>query len=416
MSVCGKFRPPHAAPLRSRTYRAFALLALSAVTLLSAACSRTPLDHDVYVWQRKWTPALQDALAQSADTWQRVRVLAVQWPESGAPIEIDLQSAAATLAGRQVVLVMRVEGARVDTDPTQVAKLAQAQVQRLVATGGRVVALEIDHDTATSRVADYAAWLARLPTQDPIRGLPIWITALPDWRHSKALHQLLDTADSYTLQVHATLDPSSPLMDVEQARDWVMAFAKTSATPFFVSLPAYQLMAGMDANGQVRFVEAEARVAGRAEDERLLFTSPLVLQGWLANLDTWRPHTLRGIAWFRLPSVEDRQALSLPTLLALVTATPLQSKLRMHVTPTRPGAATFDLALHNAGPHDAELPAQISVPTGCRIGDGAAGYRALDAQPILQRHGSGLLRAGSRLGLGWARCDPHESGEWHVEI
>ena len=80
---------PRPVPDRPRIARASMRcwrLAVLCGLLLLAACERNapPLPNDAYVWQRRWTPALNHALADSADMLRAWRVLAAELRADGA--------------------------------------------------------------------------------------------------------------------------------------------------------------------------------------------------------------------------------------------------------------------------------------------------------------------------------------------
>jgi len=65
----------------------FGLSAMLAAALLLSACERqdaVPLDQQLYVWQRQWTPAHEAALKGSRADFSTLRVLALQaFPQAG---------------------------------------------------------------------------------------------------------------------------------------------------------------------------------------------------------------------------------------------------------------------------------------------------------------------------------------------
>lgn len=375
------------------------------LALAVAACSKPSVSwqQDVYVWQRVWSDSTQHSIVHLTPAAGRLRVLVAQYGGGQAPVEVDLDRPLAVLPGRSVVAAIRIDGTRLEVAPRALWNAIAAQLARLRGAGAELVALEIDHDTATAAVGDYAAWLARLRSQVP-GDLPLWITALPDWRHSPDINRLLASVDRYTLQVHAVAGNGQWLMDGDLAMEWVNAFADRSATPFFVALPTYQLRAGLDGAGELRFLESETVVPARAGDERMLFMPPQELDEWIASLKADSPGNLLGLAWFRLPVREDRATISLATLNALIEERELHSDIELLAEPVRAGAIAFDLSLLNHGPHDTAWPNEISLPSDCAGGEGANGFQ-IQRQPARLIHRQpGLLKAGEAISSGWVRC------------
>jgi len=373
--------------------------------LVVGACGKPTADwqQDIYIWQRIWSASTQNSVDDLTPAVARHRVLVAQFNGQQAPVLVELDEALPALAGRLAVATVRIDGSRLDVAPDGLWSAIESQLTRLRGAGAELVALEIDHDTATAAVGDYAAWLARLRSELP-GDLPLWITALPDWRNSLDIARLLDGVDLYTLQVHAVAGNGQWLMDGDLAMEWVNAFAEASATPFYVALPTYQLRAGLDGAGELRFLESEAVVPARAGDERMLFVPPRALAEWIATLKADAPDQLLGLAWFRLPVREDRANISLATLNALIEGRDLVSDIELLAEPVRPGASTFDLSLLNHGPHDTGWPHEIGLPADCASGEGANGFQVQRQPARLVHRQPGLLKAGEAVSAGWVRC------------
>ena len=374
--------------------------------LVLAGCQ--PVSHDwqqdIYIWQRSWGASSAQAVDGLSPEIVRHRILVGQWGAAGqSEFQLDLGPILEALPSRNVVPVLRLDGTRLPVSPRQALDRALEVITALRGAGVRVSALEVDHDTATAAVGDYAVWLQAVRDGLPA-DLALWVTTLPDWRHSPEITMLLASVDAYTLQVHAVLGNREGLMDMGLARQWVADFSALSNTGFFVALPTYQLRAGLDLAGGLRFLEAEAPVPARSADERFLFVSPAGLSEWVAALRRSRPDNLLGLAWFRLPIAEDRANISLGTLNALVEGRPIQAALELLAEPVRVGAMTYDLSWVNHGPHDAAWPAEVALPAGCSTGGGANGFQIDRSAEQLRHSRPGLLRPGDRIGAGWVRC------------
>ncbi|AKS41458.1 hypothetical protein WM2015_1083 [Wenzhouxiangella marina] len=388
------------APARSNLRLASLLL-----FLVLGGCQPRPIDwqQDVYIWQRNWSESIAQSIGGLSREIGRHRVLVAQWGAGQPDFHLDLAGVMATLSGRDMVPVLRLDGTRLPVSPQQALDSAVEIVAVLRRAGVRVSALEIDHDTATAAVGDYADWLAELRRRLPV-DLDLWITALPDWRHSPDIERLLGAVDVYTLQVHAVDASHDGLMDQAVARDWVRAFSMRFETPFFVALPTYQLRAGLESDGSLRFLEAEAAVPARAANERWLFMPPQALGRWISELRQESLPNLRGLAWFRLPSERDRANLGIETLNALIEGQEVVVEMDLIARPVREGGRTYDLAWINHGPHDGAWPHEATLPAGCGAGQGANGFE-MDARSGRLAHDQpGLLRVGEQIGAGWVRC------------
>ncbi len=375
------------------------LLALAATAFLFPGCmeSTPSWEQDAYVWSGSHLP--DEATATLPLSRHRLLVLQWQVDAGSVPRSFDRRAWLDAQPETPIVAVVRLDGYRIDRDPGMVADALAGEIADWPRPP---IAVEIDHDAATARVAEYAAWLSDFREDWKDRS-PIWITALPDWQHSPQLRTLLRSVDAVTLQVHAVDRPDNGLLDPERALTAVGAFEQLAATTLFVALPTYQLRVGWDADGSVRFVEGEQPVAGSAAREQTLFVEPEALAALARTLQSSRPPHRRGIAWYRLPRQGDRQSLSMATFGALVRGEPLAQHLIIEARPGAEGLA-HDLVLHNPGPLDGSLPAAIAWADGCMPGDAAFGYRLGTNRASLERESPGLLRAGETRTIGWLHC------------
>lgn len=88
-------------------------IALLLALVLTAGCERhdaPPLDQQLYVWQRQWTPAHDAALRDSRADFSTLRVLALQaFPDAGwSRARID--PVLLRRDGRPVIAVVRLDG------------------------------------------------------------------------------------------------------------------------------------------------------------------------------------------------------------------------------------------------------------------------------------------------------------------
>ena len=252
------------------------LLNLAAVLAAAvAACgpgrASGPLPHEVYVWQRAWTPAVRDAVAAHGGDFDAVTVLAAEvgWergPRQVARVDVDWGRLAGARAvglalrvgpfdrasfpsarpashgpgepfrpGNGVVSVGPLRSPRLPTADFVVlrdqlrppgpdlplrgteshaaagdalAELAAEVDAAARAAGVRPRELQIDFDAPTAGLGDYAEWLARIHARVP--DLPLVITALPTWLDAPAFADLAGRVDAFVLQVHSVTRPTGP--------------------------------------------------------------------------------------------------------------------------------------------------------------------------------------------------------------
>lgn len=397
--------------------RAIFRLLLATALLGLTACSRAPtagvatLPQDAYIWQRQWTPALRAAISASSPALARWRVLGAELGVSGRWIDIDPDPALLGSVPKPLVLVVRINGQLARFDSADIERHIQQRLVDWRARGLAPAMLEIDYDCATAKLPAYAALLSHLKPQLDV---PLSITALPTWLDSPQLGTLLAVPDMATLQVHAVLDARQGLFDPERARAWIDQFARRTTHPWYVALPAYGARVVWDGRGRIAAVESETPtlVGGMANE---LIAPPAQLAGFAAQLERDLPRGLAGIAWFRLPTGDDRRAWSLSTWLAVLQRQPLQADVMVRLAASGADQALRDIVLDNPGNADAPLPLRIRLEAGCANADGINGYALdRDAQgPYLRRTQAGLLRPGARRNVGWLRC---QSGPGQLKI
>lgn len=429
---------------------------------LSACDSRskaTPgLTHDFYVWQRLWSPQLVQALQQATPDVRCWRVLSLQvgGPPANtarnmmsAPFSVALNWAALAATKRPVVVVVRIEGARLANYDASlhhdISEHLQAVHTKSRQHGVTLAGVELDHDCATSQLAAYAAWLQGLraawrtqPALQPLSTLPLSITALPAWRVSPDLPALLRLADESVLQVHAVQRPGAGLFDAPSAQHWAQAWARLAPHPFRLALPCYGSRVGFNEWGETLAVESEAAVTLRSSREQELTASPREVSALLTWFKTQMPEHLVGIVWFRLPSAGDQRAWRLSTWQAVVQGrvqgevehalhvslrpaqmpadTPAQMSGASHAAGADNAAGLFDVVLRNSADFDVDLPGAIALPAAMQAADGRQGY-AIDllTRPArLVRRQAGWLRPQSELTIGWVRLEKNADAELSI--
>lgn len=381
---------------------------------LTTGCERQdapPLDQQLYVWQRQWTPAHDAALRDSRADFSTLRVLALQaFPNAGwSRARID--SVLLRRDGRPVIAVVRLDGQLKALDQEDVTAQIRQVISDWQGQGLNLAGVEIDHDAGNARLLAYREFLAHLRAALPT-SLPLSITALPSWLDSRELPALLSTADSSVLQVHAVSDPRRGLFDADQARQWAKAWSRITTKPFYLALPAYGV-ALLPSAGGAPVVESEVTLE-REGLRRELLADPQSLRTLGTELRADPPQHLAGLIWFRLPLANDRRAWSLTTLRAVARGDALDSQLKLQLSADN---GLYDIGISNQGNLDSAWPERLTLAvSGCEGADALAGY-ALQQSPDLltfTRLRDGRIPAGGQRAIGWARCAHIDQGGSNV--
>lgn len=390
------------------------LSALLAAVLLLNSCEQhnaAPLDQQLYVWQRQWTPAHEAALRDSRADFSTLRVLALQaFPKEGWK-RARIDPALLKQDARPLIAVIRLDGQLKALDQDEVIAQVRQVLGDWQTQGLTVAGVEIDHDAGNARLPAYRAFLTQLRAALPA-SLPLGITALPAWLDSPELPGLLATVDSSVLQVHAVSDPRRGLFDADQARQWAKAWGRVTVKPFYLALPAYGVALLPGASG-APVVESEVPIE-RGGERRELLADPLQLSTLALDLRNDPPPHLAGLIWFRLPLAGDRRAWSLTTLGAVARGDALDSRLRLQLSEH---GGLYDIAVTNQGNLDNAWPERLTLAVqGCDGADALAGY-ALQQSPDLltfTRLRDGRIAAGGQRAIGWARCTHIDQGASNV--
>ena len=347
------------------------------VLVLALACSREPppaLHQEAYVWQRAWSPELTQALAEAPTELDTLRVLARERSGPGrTPVDVAVDVDALARSGREVVVVMRVDGTAPLTGISLQEIVTHARAWR--ARGVRVSGIELDHDCATASLEAYADWLASewVSLRDHLK---LSITALPTWSTSPALRRLTFLPDDIVLQVHSVRAPT--LFSPEQARGFVEAWALATHQPFHVALPTYRV---------------------KLRDGTPLAAEPREVARFVAGLRERPVEGVRGVLWFRLGHAGDPDAWSPSTLAAVVRGESLVPQLSPRLVAAAGGA--LDIVIENTGRVDAEAPARLTLSGRLEVLDGVSGYAAQGSSLVART--PPRLRAGERRVIGFVR-------------
>jgi hypothetical protein len=372
---------------------------------LSASTSQTntratPLPHDVYVWQRIWTPRVVAAANRSADLVRDWRILLAEADRTGRWTKVAIPWDELRATSRPIVVVLRIDGR---LDEARMPALLDQLAATVDAVSGPLAGVEIDYDCPTSKLATYARFLVALRARLPV-SYRLSITALPTWMNSPDLERLTGPLDEVVLQVHAVDDPRRGLFSPTQAESWVRAFARRIGRPFRVALPAYDVRVTWNRNGALASVEGEVPLLTGAAPGETLRAAPEAILAFLHAMQRAAPDNLVGIAWFRLPIDTDKRTWSPETWRAVLTDRLPPTQLNASLVPAE-AADLWTVTLSNDGPVDAAVPRRVQLDPACGIADGANGFHLVDGAPLaLVGRGNGRLRPHDTRVIGWARC------------
>jgi hypothetical protein len=307
------------------------LLVLLILSVSLAACHEEPPIHgplrqEVYVWQREWSPAVRQSIAQAKELAGLV-VLAAEVdlrPRTPSVIRIALDAEALKRYGRPVGAALRVHAlpGRFVDDPKMVLRL-QTLVRDVAAEartkGLSLSEIQIDYDCPEWKLESYRGLLVSL--RRSAAPVPLTVTALPVWLYQhRAFRKLLEVVDGYVLQVHSLAPPDNlarkiVLTEPRSARVWV-AEAARFGRPFRVALPTYSYQVAFDAKGKLIGFLAEGPLVSFAEGItiRSARSDPQAMAGLVRCWTEKRPRELTGILWYRLPVEGDRNNWTWPTL------------------------------------------------------------------------------------------------------
>ncbi len=379
-----------------------------------------PLAHEIYVWQRVWSPEVRAGVecAEGISDGFCVLLAELDWRDD----HLELARAAvdyAFLAARKkpVGLALRVGLAAGAPSPESrifpaVVSILRDALERAAAAGLSVAECQLDFDCPTSRLADYARGVRAISTALP--GVPLAVTVLPSWLEDGGFAKLADAAGHFVLQLHSvpTAAGAEPILcDLRAARKAISRAAKFGV-PFRVALPTYSHELIRDTDGRIVRVQSERDTGALQPGEKSEFlrADPVALAGLLAELRAERPAMLGGILWYRLPVATDRLNWRWPTLASLIHGT----------VPIAHGALTFqqtaatltDLVLENHGDADWTLPLTVTVrwPRAELLGvDALVGWTVANCAPqtllFTRTQPARTLTPGAHLALGWVRLD-----------
>lgn len=380
----------------------------------------TPLEHQVYVWQRAWNEPVREALSTRGGPFSRWMVLGaeIHW-KAGTPqvtqVEADFAHLAKTRKAVGLALRVGAFGGPFQNSSRELDALKAAlheEIRRAKASGVEPAELQLDFDCASSKLAGYRVWIQALKRE--FTPYPLTLTALPDWLGKPGFLELARASDGFVLQVHSLKRPTSfaatfSPCDPNAARRAALQASQMSI-PFFIALPTYGYLCAFDEKDRFLGLSAEGprpdwptgtRLKEIRSDERSIAG---LVREWTAQ----PPPGLRGVIWYRLPVDGDRLNWSWPTLQSVIAGKAPTADLKAELVSE--DSLLFEIDLLNRGTSDAIQPAQIRLQwRGSRLvaADGLAGFQAEDAGPATLRFssptGSFRLEPGRRQRVGWAR-------------
>ncbi len=388
-----------------------------------AAVAGSPLPQRVYIWQRVWSPALCRSLRAHAGEFATLDVLAAELSFAGAAPAASYAAPDWALLrelGVPVALVVRVGPCRSTWGPdTAEARLVLAAGARVLAQaragGVEPVELQLDYDSATSRLREYGGLLRQVRTAlAPPR---LAITTLPTWLGSADFGALVAGTDTYVLQVHGLDRPDAPdrpyvLCDPGRAARWIRQ-AAALGRPFRVALPAYGYRVAVDLTGQFRGLQAEGRAKAwpLGTTKRAVWADPPQIARLVGELLAHPPAACESLCWFRFPCEDDRLAWRWPTLAEVMNGREPRADLVMHTCPGEDGA--LDIVLENRGTNQAApVPFRVNW-RGAKLvaAEGAGGWRCErdgEGRIVLTPpagDAAGPVFPGDSVRVGWLRLD-----------
>ncbi len=370
--------------------------------------------HEAYIWQRQWDDELRAGIAAQAHQFVGFRYLAAQL-KSDLPQAPDRFVAAHWVvpnvslqtfpAALEVVPVIRLPGAAPLMSAIALDGVIRELQAKSIAQGRAFTRVEIDFDSAESKLAAYVVLLQRTRALLP-KELHLDVTALPVWLDNPAFSDLEAVADRITLQVHAVGTPKSGLFDPRLAESWLRKFDRIARKPFDVALPAYGAKLLFNAQGKVIGVEHESELATDYASSKELQTAPKAVIALLDMMNAKPVKNLRAWRWFRLPLERDQRAWSPQTLSAVIARQPLRAKVQVlsiaHTEQANAVVRGFDLRVVNSGNLEGNSPLRIAINPRCQ-GEGIGGYQL--QKSVLVNRSSFELRPGRSVTVAWVRCE-----------
>src|SRR5438552_4468468 len=394
-----------------------------AAVIVLTACGRAdvkvsgPLRQRGYIWQREWTPAVIDSLAEAERRMDGVVLLGAEISFVAKKPEIARASidwAAVKRQNEHCSVALRVAPfagpfREDDAAARAIVDLTKQILDEAHAHDVKIEEFQLDFDCAQNNLRDYRGWLRTLRgVVHPVRFV---ITTLPSWLDHPDFLALIREADSYVLQVHSIPISSTrvTLCDARLARQWISKAAKLGL-PFSVALPTYHCSAGYGADGKLLSVAMDSVQPAWPPGTRILEfgADPDEIVALVNEWHHSRPPQLRELLWYRIPIATDMRNWRWPTLSAVMSGRLPKHKLNI----LQEGENPIDLSIFNAGEADEQLNANVTATwngAGLTASDALAGWnvKSENGRAIFKVTASHGLRLppGATRKICWLRFD-----------
>ena len=383
------------------------------------------LPQEAYVWQRVWNEPVVEAVTNHGAAFSNLVVLRAEIVWHGAkpeviPVKLDYPALAGT--HRPVGIALRVGGyagpfAADDRVTSLLTQLATTFLAEARSNGIAASEFQIDFDCAASKLDGYCVWVEAL--RKKIAPTPLTITVLPSWMKEPAFKQLAESTDGYVLQVHSlerpkNIDAPFTLCDPVAAQRAVEQAGKIGVA-FRVALPTYGYLLAFDKAGKFVGLSAEGPRKSWPVDVQLreVRADPLEMARLVQVWSTNGPPALRGIIWYRLPTIVDNFNWRWQTLGAIVASRFPRESFRGEARPVEKGLVEINLV--NDGELDLSSRLVVEVRWsrmgGARLiaADGLHGFNTLNAGPssitFQTQSQPDRIAAGEKQTIGWLRFD-----------
>ena len=393
--------------------------------LFAVSSHAATLGQDAYVWQRTWNDAVMNAVTNHGPVFSNLVVLRaeVAWrygdPEV-TPARVDYAVLRAT--HRPIGIALRINGyagpfAAAGRTSSFLCQLANALIAEARTNGISPSEFQIDFDSAASKLDGYRIWAERIRKQ--IAPTPLTITVLPSWLNESSFKALAEATDGYVLQVHSlekpkNIDAPFTLCDPTAAQRAVEKAGKIGV-PFRVALPTYGYLLAFDKTGRFIGLSAEGPNKSWPEDVQVreVRADPMEMARLVQLWSTNCPSTLRGIIWYRLPTIVDNFNWRWPTLGAIVASRLPHESFRGETRQVEKGLVEINLVNDGELDLSSRLVVEVRWP---RVGvarlvaaDGLHGFNTLNAGTssiVFQNQSQpGRIPAGEKQTIGWLRFD-----------
>ncbi len=379
-----------------------------------------PLQHHLYIWNRKWNAAVSDSIRIAQEKAKRFVILAGQIDKvEGKPVvtRIPVNFNAFRRDGVELGLALRVSSlpgsaTQVQAFHQAVRTIAEELIQDTSHEHLSLSEIQIDYDCPESGLEDYRRWIEEL--RSAIAPVPLTITALPAWLKHKEFKDLAETTDGFVLQVHSLKTPNTmqeelTLCEPEEVSRWIQQAGRIGI-PFRVALPTYGYTIAFNPQGRFAGLWAEGPQPDwpSGYTVREVHTSPAQIVRIVNHLKAEPLQNLTGMIWFRMPIAGDRMNWSWATLAAVMEGRTPKPRLEAKGIQTEPGLV--DIVLTNVGDADSLSLVEISVNWDYHhllAVDSLGGYTWSQPQSnqVLFRKEKEKLRTGEERSIGWLRFD-----------